>query len=176
MSIPTDKLQVVSSRWTFFLKLALPVFWTCFFGTATIAILFFISLDGIAEPFTPLSARLLVASFFVATMGLFYLLFMRNKWVGLTPSHIYVSNFMKSRKYTYNSLAKIEESKAFFFFKRVTLHFHEPTLFGKTIFFMSNYYWHYFLNKHPEVLQQILDATGSLPKIPEELKEENKKK
>lgn len=164
MGVNQDQLQVVSSRWTFFFKLAFPTFWFCFFGTVTIAFLFFIPLEGLEEPFTPTNTRVLIFSFFVATMGLLYLLFMRNKWVGLSASHIYISDFFKSRKYTYTSLARVEESKAFFVFKTVRLHFHEPTLFGKTVFFMSNYYWHHFLQKHPKVVQQILEATGSVPK------------
>lgn len=149
------KPHVVSSRWTLFLKYLLPTFWGCFIGGSAFVMLF-MSLDTIQEPFSPTSARLLVWSFFISTMGILYLLFIRIKWVAVDTEAIYVSNFFKSFKYTYDSIQRIEESKVLFS-KRVIIHFHEETQFGKSVYFLSSYYWHYFLKKHPKVLEQILE-------------------
>ncbi|MCP4441532.1 MAG: hypothetical protein GY810_21700 [Aureispira sp.] len=147
------KPHVVSSRWTLVLKF-FPMFWGCFMG-GTALVMLFISLDNIQDPFTPTSARLLVWSFFISTMGILYLLFIRIKWVAVDTNAFYVSNFFKSFKYTYDSIDRVEESKILFF-RRVIIHFHEKSQFGKSVYFLSSYYWHYFLKQHPEVLKQIL--------------------
>lgn len=146
--------QVVSSRFTLFLKLLLPTVWACFFGGLTI-VMMFMPLDNIGEPFTPLSARIMISSFTVGTIGLMYLFFIRIKWVATADDCFYVSNFMDSRKYTYDSIARIEETKGLIF-RRVTIHLHEKGRFGKSFFFFANYYWHYFLKKHPDILSQIV--------------------
>ena len=147
-------MQVVSSRWTLTLKLLLPMFWFCFFGGATI-IMFFMSLDSIGEPFTPMTARLTMLTFVLSTAGLYYLMFSPIKWVAMDEEKLYVSNFQKSYQYTYDSVAKIEEQKILFW-NRITIHFHETTQFGSKIVFLGSYYWYYFLKKNPAVLKQLL--------------------
>lgn len=152
-------MQVVSSPWTLTLKLLLPMCWFTFFGGLTI-VLFFSDLEEIRAPLTPMAARLIMASFVVSTAGLYYLLFSKIKWVAMDEQHLYVSNFVKSLQYTYDSIAKVEETKVFLW-QKVTLHFHQPTQFGPAIVFISSYYWHYFLKQHPEILKQLAGATAA---------------
>lgn len=151
-----SKPQVVSTRWTLFLKLILPTLWTCFFGGMALAMLF-VELQ-VNEPFSPLTARLMMFSFAVSTVGLLYLLFMRVKWVAMDAEHFYISNFFKSYKYTYDSVAAIEETKILWW-RRITIHFHQPSAFGKSVFFIASYYWTYFLEKNPAVLAQLVEST-----------------
>jgi hypothetical protein len=139
------------------MKLLLPVFWFIFFGGLTL-ILFFEDLEHIKEPLTPNTARMLMVSFFVSTAGLYYLLFARIKWVAMDSERLYVSNFFKSLQYTYDSIAKVEETKVLFW-QKVTLHFHQSTQFGTSIVFINSYYWYYFLKQHPEILKQLAGAT-----------------
>lgn len=146
---------MVSSTWTLTLKLLLPTFWFCFFGGCTIA-LFFYPLEGIGEPFTPTSARLMMVSFLLSSAGVYYLVFYPIKWVAMDANKLYVSNFMKSYQYTYESIAKVEEHKMLLW-NKVTIHFHETGYFGKSIVFFGSYYWHYYLKQHPEILQIILE-------------------
>ena len=146
---------MVSSPWTLTLKLLLPTFWFSFFGGLTIA-MFFKSLDGIGGPFTPNSARLLMVSFLFLSGYGYYLFFSAIKWVAMDKDRFYVSNFLKSFQYTYDSIAKVEEQKVLFWHV-VTVHFHAPGQFGQSIFFIRSYFWHYYLKKHPEVLKQILN-------------------
>lgn len=147
-------MQVVSSPWTLSLKLLLPTFWFCFIGGLAIILLFY-PLEGLKEPFTPMTARLMVISFGLSTAGIYYLVFRPIKWVSMDTEYIYVSNFIKSYQYTYDSIARVEESRMLFW-NKVTIHFHQPTQFGQSIAFFGSYYWYYFLKKHPEVLQQLL--------------------
>lgn len=153
------KPQAVSSRWTLFLKLLLPTVWICFFGGMAIGILF-VDIE-VAAPFTPFSAKLLIISFAISTIGLFYLLFMRIKWVALDEEYIYVSNFFKVFRYTYSSISGIEESRILWA-RRIKIEFHAPTAFGKSIFFLSSHYWAYFLEKHPHVLEEIAKSTAAV--------------
>ena len=146
--------QVVSSRWTMLLKLILPTIWVCFFGGMAVVIPF---LDlPVGEPFSPLTAKLTIIGFSLSSIGLLYLLFMRIKWVALDTTHIYVSNFFKSYKYTYESISNIQTSKILWS-ERITIQFHEPTAFGSSIFFISSPYWAYFFEKNPQVMD-ILTA------------------
>lgn len=149
-------MQVVSSKWTLALKLLLPTFWFATFGAATVVI-FFMDLSNIGDPFTPTSARLTMFSFLVSTIGVYYLLFFRIKWVAIDQTHLYVSNFRDSYKYTLDSVNQIEETNMLLF-KKVTIHFHKSGKFGKSILFFSSYYWHYYLKKNPEILKQLLSS------------------
>jgi hypothetical protein len=45
-------------------------------------------------------------------------------------------------------------------FTKVTLHFHQPGKFGKSVSFIRSHYWKYFLAKHPEVLDIISGNTN----------------
>jgi hypothetical protein len=117
-------------------------------------------LDSIKEPFSPMAAKSLVGSFFFLILALFYFLFGSAKWVGMTDTHLYVSNFFKNFKYTYESIASFEETNMLLFTK-VTLHFHQPGKFGKSVSFIRSHYWKYFLEKYPQVLELI--KGGQLP-------------
>jgi hypothetical protein len=39
--------------------------------------------------------------------------------------------------------------------QNVTLHFHQPGKFGKSVSFIRSHYWKYFLEKYPQVLETI---------------------
>lgn len=150
-------MQVVSSKWTMSLKLLLPTFFFCFMVGIT-AMLFVSDLE-ISEPFTPMSARLMMLSFLISCAGIYYLLFFRIKWVALDPEYIYISNFKDSYKYTFDSIAKVEETKVLFF-NKVTIHFHQSGHLGKTVVFFASYYWHYYLKNNPAILEQLLHTTA----------------
>ena len=147
-------MQVVSSRWSLALKLLLPTFWFCFFGGATVA-LFFMPLEAIQEPFTPMSARLIMLSFLLSSAAIYYMVFLPIKWVAMDTEKMYVSNFFKSYQYSYDSIKLVEETK-FLFWNRVRIHFHESAVFGDSITFYSSYFWHYYLKKNPKIIEQLL--------------------
>ncbi|MDC0230573.1 hypothetical protein OAK19_01270 [Aureispira] len=147
-------MQVVSSKWTLSLKLLLPAFLLSF-GAAGLIIFFTLPLDGIGEPFSPLTAKFLFFSFYVSATGLYYIIFGSIKWAALDTEKLYISNFLKSFQYTYDSIAKVEEKKILVW-NKVTVHFHEPGEFGSNVVFFSSYFWHYYLKKHPNILKQLL--------------------
>jgi hypothetical protein len=147
------KVQTVSSRWTFLLKLAFPLLWIIIMGGITLLVIVS-PLESLKEPFSPMAAKSLVASFFLLVLVVLYFLFGNCKWVGMTDTHLYVSNFFQNLKYTHDSIASIEEANVLLFTK-VTLHFHQPGKFGKSVSFIRSHYWKYFLAKYPQVLDTI---------------------
>ncbi|EJF53189.1 hypothetical protein SapgrDRAFT_1473 [Saprospira grandis DSM 2844] len=155
-------IQTVSSRWTFLSKIILPFLWSILFGGFTLVV-WLSPLQDIQAPLSPLSAKLILSSFFISMLGLFYLFFMRNLWVGLDDEHIYASNYFKSVKYSYGSLEHFEESNLFLF-SRITLHFKEKGQFGKSISFIRSHYWKYYLEKHPDLLQFLLQLNEAKAK------------
>jgi hypothetical protein len=150
------KTQVVSSRWTLTLKLLLPTFWFCFFGGSTF-LLFVMPPENAVEPFLMIPIRYIMLIVVLSVGIVYYYLFYTLKWVSLDEERMYISNFMDTYKYTYDSVARIEETKVLCW-NKVTLHFYEPTKFGNTVAFYGSYYWHYYLKKHPEVLKQLLSS------------------
>jgi len=145
------KIQTVSSRWTFLLKVAFPLLWLIIMGGIS-ALVLISPLESLKEPFSPMAAKSLVLSFYALILVVFYLMFGTCKWVGMTDSHTYVSNFFKNYKYTHDSISSFEEANMLLFTK-VTLHFHQSGKFGKSVSFIKSHYWKYFLEKHPNVLE-----------------------
>lgn len=148
-------MQIVSSKWTLSLKLLLPTFWFSFF-VGSLMILIFTDLTNIGAPFTPFTARLTMLSFVFSSAASYYLFFLPIKWVAMDEDFIYVSNFFKSAKYTYDSINGFEESK-FLLWNKVSIQFHNKGIFGQNIIFFRSYYWLYFLKKHPAVLEKLIN-------------------
>ena len=151
-------MQVVSTRWTLFLKIILPTIWICFFGALSILILF---LDiKVSEPFSQNTAKILIISFTLSSIGMLYLLFMRIKWLSLTKDYFLVSNFFKSYQYSYHSIKAIEEVKILWW-KRLTFELKATGTFGTKIVFIAGYQWESYLQKNPEIMQSLVDATSN---------------
>lgn len=153
-----SKTQMVSSPWTLTLKLLLPTFWFCLFGGGLIVLLIIPS-DILGGSLTPASTRMTMAFIVFSSLAVYYWLFYPLKWVGMDSERLYVSNFMKSFQYTYDSISKVEEHKLLFW-NRVTIHFYEAGHFGKSISFFGSYYWHYYLKKNPKILEMILETNS----------------
>lgn len=145
---------MVSTPWTLTLKLLLPTFWFCFVGGLTLLLLFN-PLDDVVLPFSPNITRLLMFTILLCSIGIYYWVFYPIKWVAIDGEKIYVSNFSKSFQYTFDSISKVEEKKILLW-KQVTIHFHTSGQFGDKVVFLSSYFWHYYLKKHPEVLLKFL--------------------
>ena len=86
---------------------------------------------------------------------LWFKLFARLKWLGLSEDFWYVSNYLNSYRYTYDSIAGIEEEN-FGPFRRIRLFLHHPGQLGQEIEFFASYYWYVFLQHHPDILRQVL--------------------
>ncbi len=144
--------QSVSSGWTLFLKLILPVMWTAFFGTFVGFILF--STDGAyliaGGMITPMVARIVALTFLLLGISLFYWLFMRLKRVDVDGDFMYVTNYFKARRYPYHNIEKMVANQ-YLMFRPVTVYFKEAGTFGEKITFLSDKSFREFLNERPDL-------------------------
>lgn len=143
----------VSTNWTLFLKFFLPVFWIVFFGAVTIAILLY-QFEYIGD-IPAVNFRIGVVLFYVSGLLMMLLTLMRLKRVELGPDGLFVTDYFKNRRYTYNSIEQITISR-FLFFATANIRLHQKGTFGKNIVFVPNVErFRYFLTQHPEVFSEV---------------------
>ena len=144
------KIIVVSSRATLFLRLLLPSLWV----SANLAFLFFPWYQGL-----PWSLLMLPLLSLIGFLGLWFLAFRNLRWLGLNTESLYVSNYFKSVKYTFNSVQSIAEEQ-WGPFRRIRLRLHQPGSLGQELVFFASYNWYYFLQNHPDILRKLLNEEG----------------
>lgn len=130
----------ISSDWTLFYKFFLPVVWIVFFGIVIGVLLITIK---------PAAAIVLGGIFFyLGGVTFLYFTLLRLKRVEGDDSHLYVTNYFKTFRYTFDSIAKITTADLLIF-KIVTLHFAEKTSFGRRIYFIRRRrVWEEYLFQH----------------------------
>ena len=131
MAKPTN----ISSNWTLFLKIFLPIFWGTFFGAMTLA--FWLSKAAYVGDLSINAFRLLMTSFFLTGMAVFYFSVMQLKRVEVDENFIYVSNYKKTARYPFHNIEKIEEA-SYWLFKIIHLSFKKSGIFGKKVVFLAN--------------------------------------
>jgi len=145
----------VTSSATIFWKFFFPTFWTVFFTTLTLGIIF----TDIKPTGIPKSA---FTTLMCITLGLgiilFYMTIIRLKKVEMDGGSFYVTNYFKWYKYSYGSIDRIIE-KDLMLVKIITIKFKEKSKFGKKVFFLANHRaLNEFLKENPEVTQQLFEA------------------
>jgi len=125
----------VSSNWTLFLKIFFPIFWGVFFGALTIA--FWISDSSMVGEMSIGSFRLLISSFFLSGMIVFYFSLMQLKRVEVDDQFVYVTNYKKTARYPFHNIEKLESSN-YYLFKIVRISFRKEGIFGPGVVFLAN--------------------------------------
>lgn len=125
----------VSSNWTLFLKIFFPVFWGVFFGLTTLAFLF--SSEAYIGGMSINKFRLLMFSFFCTGMAVMYFSLMQLKRVEVDNDFVYISNYMKTARYPFHNIEKMEET-SYLISKVVHIYFKTPGIFGKKSIFLAN--------------------------------------
>ena len=128
----------LSSNWTLFLKLFLPVFWIAFFSGFVIAA--FVTDPQIAPQIANNKFRLQSVLFVLAGIIFFAFTFFRLKRIDADDSHIYVTNYFKTYRYPVQDIEKITLYNHLIL-KAAHLKFKGKTSFGKKVIFipmMSN--------------------------------------
>jgi hypothetical protein len=146
---------VVSSNWTLFFKLLLPVFWGVFWGSC--AFMFWVAMPTDENPGTmsPLSIKILISSFFLTSTGLIYYLFGSLKRVEFAEDFFYVTNYFKTYRYTYDSIETIEDGKKFMGFQPAAILLKEKSSFGKSIPLLATDKLYTFLKENDSILNSI---------------------
>ena len=128
-------MERVSSNFTLFFKIFIPVFWIVFFGAFTLAsFLFKFSYVG---NIPALYFRIAVAVFYVSGLLMFFFTLMRLTRVELGPDSVYVTNYFKHVQYPFESIQHIEISQ-FGFLKVGILTLKEKGSIGQKLRFLPH--------------------------------------
>jgi hypothetical protein len=152
-------MQRISSNFTLFFKIFIPVFWTVFYGAFTITLLF-------ADPgdLGYLSRGLIPYSnlgFYLATLLIIYLTLWKLKRVELDAEYFYVTNYFKTFRYTYHSIAEIRTT-SLLVFQIMTIEFNKPSSFGNRVhFILEPRLLKDFNENNPEVLAGLWPPPSS---------------
>ena len=148
-------MQRVSSNLTLFLRIVLPTMWLVFFGAFTFVTIF---LKNEEIPiFQTLYFKLGTLTFFLIGMIFLLLTVFRIKRVDMGEDNFYVTNYFKTYRYTYNSIADLSESN-YLIFKTIRLKLKEKGAFGTSIrFIQSRTLWDQFFKQHPHLLKDIFE-------------------
>ena len=125
----------ISSGLTLFVKYILPVMsLTVFFPF----LLFLVSADSVNYSGSlPIGiVRLLVLSFMVSLGVLLRFTILRLMRVEIDKDHVYVSNYFKTTRYTFDSIAQIDD-QIILLFRVPVIRLHAPGIFGKNIYFWA---------------------------------------
>ena len=127
-------MQRLSSNLTLFFKLFIPVFFTVFYGAFTLTLLLTDIEDLGFLPYAWFPVSNLV--FYLACLLIMFVTVWKLKRVDADETYIYISNYFKTYRYAYSSIAKMDET-SFLLFKIIIIRFREKTSFGKQIFFLK---------------------------------------
>ena len=149
------KTENVSSNFTIFLKFVIPTFWTIFFGLLLIVV--FVSDAFVMSSFSLGTLRIGIALFYFLGLAILYWAMMRLKRVEMDDAFVYVTNYIKTYRYPYHNLEKIEESD-YLLFRSIHIYLKEPGKFGKKMTFVAHRNrFDNFIKTHPEQFRHLLD-------------------
>lgn len=147
-------MQRVSTNFTLFLKIFLPIFWIVFFGAFAVVLW---SNDQIPTGAISLGTlRVFMTFFFLIGTIILYFTLLKLHRVEMDEAFIYVTNYVKTARYPYHQIEKIAEVD-FLILSTVTIHFKNKGIFGKKATFVpSKYRFQGFLNQHPEIVKELI--------------------
>lgn len=149
-----ENMQRVSTNFTLFLKIFVPIFWIVFFGAFTVVLWAVNKVETGAIPID--TARWFMTFLFLTGVTILYFTLLKLHRVEMDEAFVYVTNYIKTARYPYHSIEKIDE-KDFLVLSTVTVYFKEKGIFGKKVTFIpSQYRFQGFLNKHPQVVEALV--------------------
>lgn len=144
-------MQRLSTNLTLFFKFFIPVFWLVFFGIFILAAFTFG--QDIAAVFKQTSFRIGALVFYLSGAALFYFLLFPLKRIEADGQYIYVTNYFKSYRYSWNSVEQVKESN-FLVFTVGQIVLKEAGAFGKQLpFIASNRYYEKFWQAYPSLTE-----------------------
>jgi len=140
--------QRISSNATLALNIFFPVFWIVFFGSLTAAL--FLT-PGLAIG----SLKWIMLAIFLSGVVILYFTLLKLKRVELDETHMYVSNYFKTYRYTYASVESLEVSE-FLFLSVGIIRLRQAGRFGRRIsFILAKALYEDFIQTHPEIGQRL---------------------
>lgn len=150
------KSQLVSASSTLMLKYLLPILFSSFFGCFTAFVLFVFPASWFqGAPLPVWVIKLLVLGFWLSSMLLFYAICKPLRRVEMDLDYMYVSDYFKTYRYTYESIDRLEE-RNYLLFKVMQVEFYEAGSMGKQFSFVVGYRFAPLLQKFPEIAQRLI--------------------
>jgi hypothetical protein len=102
-------MNQISNSWSLFWRIFFPTFFIVFFGLGNL-VFWFVNVDNFGH--TNLHAmRLLFGIILLSGLLFFYKVLWRLKRVDIDETHLYVSNYFKAARYTFDQIQQIKEQK-----------------------------------------------------------------
>jgi len=142
----------ISTNATLFLKFAIPICWSIFFGGFAIASWL---VPATADTGPTQEVRIGLTLFFVLGVAFLYWSMLRLKRIEMDGEFVYATNYFQSFRYPWHNIEKIEE-KDYLFFRTLHLYFKTSGKFGKKIYcVISQKRLNEFIAAHPKVLEEL---------------------
>jgi hypothetical protein len=125
----------LSSNWTIFLKLFIPIFWGVFFGALCLAVL--LSEPGDLSIFKSSSSRIVLVVCYVVFFFFLYLTLMRLVRADFDEKYIYISNYFKTYRYPFDSIESVRYEN-YSIFKLIRFRFSSKSKFGMQAYCLAN--------------------------------------
>lgn len=133
----------LSSDWTLFYKFFLPTVWVVFFAVVLGFLLF-----AFRPPFIYQVGALVL---YLGGIGFLFITLFQFKRVEADVDRLYITNYFKTFRYTFQSIKKITRLDMIIF-KVITLHLNESGSFGKKVrFIRRKTVWEEYLFAHKEL-------------------------
>lgn len=146
-------MERISSNSTLFFKIFFPSFWTVFFGAFTIAILF--NPIPMFMGWPQLTTRIIFVVLYLIGAVVIYLTIFQLKRVELSPSHLYLTNYVKHFQYVIEDI-EVVQIHNYFLFSIGTLRLKNKGAFGREIRFMADRFrLKNYLSANPAVAAQL---------------------
>lgn len=140
----------LSSAWTLILKLFLPIFYAVFMGAWTVTTIY------IGDEVSPLFEHWVYRLVMIGLYGLGLLFFFYTTWrlkrLDATPTHLFITDYFKTFRYSFESIAEIKPINFFVFnFLKITLK--EKGSFGVDFYILiEKSVWNQYIVAHPEII------------------------
>jgi hypothetical protein len=146
-------MQRISSNATLFFKFVVPVFWLVFFGAFLLAI--FLQGAIVASLFANTGFRIGAVLFYLSGIVLFYFTLFPLKRVEADIEWLYVTNYFKTYRYSWDSIESVTDSN-FLLFTAASITLKAKGEFGQKLpFLASNKLYQQFWEEHPDLQEMV---------------------
>lgn len=146
-------MQRISSNATLFFKFFIPVFWLVFFGAFLLAV--FIQGAAVTSLFADTGFRVGAVLFYLSGIVLFYFTLFPLKRVEAATEWLYVTNYFKTYRYSWDSIQSVTDSNLLLF-TAANITLKEKGEFGQKLpFIASKKLYRQFWKEHPELQERL---------------------
>lgn len=124
----------ISSSFTLFFFMFVPVFWLVFFGAFTAASFIY---SGDIAFFQNIAYKIGIIVFYLTGVVFLFFTLLRLKRVEIDENFVYVTNYFRTYRYPFHNISSVTEINLLFF-RLCTIRFVEKGSFGKKIHFLES--------------------------------------